>query len=83
MKQSYTVVIADDHEIVRDGLRGLLARMSGLAFEVVGEAANGLETVSLVKRYRPDLLLLDVTMPLAVARRYCSMFGAGRLTPRS
>ena len=65
MNQSYTVVIADDHEIVRDGLRGLLARMSGLAFEVVGEAANGLETVSLVKRYRPDLLLLDVTMPLA------------------
>ena len=65
MKQTYSVVIADDHEIVRDGLRVTLVRQSALKFDIVGEASNGIETVSLIKRYKPDLLLLDVTMPLA------------------
>ena len=65
MKKSYSTVIADDHEIVRDGLRATLERLPGYEFEIVGEAANGLEAVSLVKRFKPRLLLLDVTMPLA------------------
>ncbi len=65
MKQNCTVVIADDHEIVRDGLRTTLSRIPDLSIEVVAEAGNGIETVTLVKKFKPDLLLLDVTMPLA------------------
>ncbi len=65
MNERYTVVIADDHEIVRDGLRSTLTRVPALIFDVVGEAGNGIETVTLVKKHKPDLLLLDVTMPLA------------------
>ena len=65
MKQIYSVVIADDHEIVRDGLRATLARMPEIEFDIVAETGNGIETVSQVKRHKPDVLLLDVTMPLA------------------
>ena len=63
-----TAVIADDHEIVRSGLRRAL-ETPGLiepdGIEVVGEAVNGIETIERVKTMRPDLLLLDVSMPLA------------------
>ena len=64
----HTVVIADDHDIVRDALRDSLAH-AGMAdeaaFHVVGEARNGLEAIAQVKAHRPDLLFLDVSMPLA------------------
>ncbi len=65
MKQSYSAVIADDHEIVRDGLRSTLARVPDVDINVVGEAGNGIEAVTLVKKHKPHLLLLDITMPLA------------------
>lgn len=55
------LVLADDHKMFRDGLRPLLAGRPGL--RVVGEAADGHETVDLVRRLRPDLVLLDVSMP--------------------
>jgi NarL family two-component system response regulator LiaR len=55
------VVIADDHRVVRDGLRYLLEQQSG--FEVVGEAGDGRQTVDVVAATRPDLLLLDLYMP--------------------
>ncbi len=67
-KGRFRAVIADDHQIVRSGLRlaletpGLLEE-SGIA--VVAEARNGLEAIEAVKTHRPDLLLLDVSMPLA------------------
>jgi DNA-binding NarL/FixJ family response regulator len=54
------VVIADDHQIVRQGFRALLEKEG---FEVVGEAEDGNGAVELVKRYNPDLALLDIAMP--------------------
>jgi two-component system nitrate/nitrite response regulator NarL len=55
------VVIADDHPIVRDGLRKLLGLEDDI--EVVGEAGDGHETLELVDKLEPDILLLDLRMP--------------------
>ena len=55
-------MIADDHAVVRDGLRSLLERTDG-EFEVVAEAAELPATVELVREQHPDLLVVDVTMP--------------------
>lgn len=55
------ILIADDHAVVRSGLRALL--QSATDFEVVGEAADGTETLALTAELRPDLVLLDITMP--------------------
>lgn len=54
------VALVDDHELVRDGLRALLAAMPHLL--VVGEAGSGAEALSLVSQVRPDLLLVDIGM---------------------
>jgi two-component system response regulator NreC len=56
-----TVVLADDHVVVRQGLRALLE--SDPQFSVVGEAADGLEAVEMVKRRKPKVLILDLMMP--------------------
>lgn len=55
------IVLADDHHVVRGGLRALLE--GELAVKVVGEAGNGPEAVSLVERLQPDLLVVDLMMP--------------------
>lgn len=55
------IVIAEDHTIVRDGLRSLL--ISEGDFNVVGEAEDGMEAIRCVKSSEPDLLLLDLNMP--------------------
>lgn len=55
------VLIADDHGLVRSGIRLLLESLPGV--EVVAESGNGLETVELVHRHSPDLLLLDISLP--------------------
>ena len=55
------LILADDHLIVRDGVRSLLER-DGL--EVVGEASDGYEAVRLAERLHPDVAVLDVSMPL-------------------
>ena len=55
------VVIADDHHLVREGIRALLEKVPD--FEVVGEAGDGNETLELVKRVKPDVLVMDISMP--------------------
>ena len=55
------LVIADDHELARAGLRAMLTGQRGL--EVVAEATNGREALELCRRIRPDLALIDVRMP--------------------
>ncbi|GAA3462823.1 response regulator [Saccharothrix longispora] len=55
------VVIVDDHPVVRDGLRGMLASAGDL--EVVGEAADGAEAVAVVRAVSPDVVLMDLRMP--------------------
>jgi RNA polymerase sigma factor (sigma-70 family) len=55
------VLIADDHALFRDGLRSLLEARQ---IEVVGEAANGREAVELTRKLQPDVVLMDLTMPV-------------------
>jgi len=60
-KAQARILIADDHPIFRDGLKRLLEAERG--FKVIGEACDGVEAVSLVRQLRPEILLLDLTMP--------------------
>ncbi len=55
------IILADDHEVVRQGLRALLEAEPD--FEVIGESGNGLEAVQLVEKLQPDVLVLDLMMP--------------------
>lgn len=57
-----TIIIADDHDIVRRGLQSLLLAESDLT--VIGEASDGLATSELVERLHPDILIVDIVMPL-------------------
>ena len=56
------VVIAEDHAVVREGTRELIEREPDI--EVVGEATNGAEAVEAVERLRPDVVLMDISMPV-------------------
>ncbi len=55
------IVLADDHAVVREGFRQLLA--SEPDFAIIGEAGDGPAAIELVKRLRPDVLILDMVMP--------------------
>ena len=55
------ILVADDHKIVRDGLRQLLENQVG--YEVVGEAENGRSALQLARRNRPDIVIMDISMP--------------------
>jgi two-component system response regulator NreC len=57
-----TVIIADDHSVVRDGIRAVLQRQDG-EFQVVAEAADIPTMIRAVREHKPDLLTLDLTMP--------------------
>lgn len=75
------IVLADDHALVRAGMKSLLESAEG--FEVVGEAANGREAVRLAKSLKPDVALFDIAMPelngLDAARRLASECPAVRV----
>jgi two-component system, NarL family, response regulator NreC len=58
---SLRIILADDHKIVRDGLRALLENQSGM--EVIAEADNGRATVRLARELLPDLVIMDIGMP--------------------
>jgi len=57
-----SVLLADDHAVVRQGLRMLLQTESGI--EIVGEAENGTQAVALAEELRPEVVLMDVAMPM-------------------
>ncbi len=61
-RQPLRLLLADDHEIVRQGLVSLLVEEPSV--EIVGEAANGREAVNLADRLKPDVVIMDVAMPL-------------------
>jgi DNA-binding NarL/FixJ family response regulator len=60
-KWKSTIILADDHQVVRQGLRAVLEAESH--FRVVGEAGNGLDAARLVERLQPDVLVIDLMMP--------------------
>ncbi|HOD36317.1 MAG TPA: response regulator transcription factor [Syntrophales bacterium] len=58
---SIRILLADDHKIVRDGLRTLIEKESGM--EVIGEAENGRKALKMAQKTHPSLVIMDVTMP--------------------
>lgn len=61
MPQKHTIVIAEDHQLFREGLKSMLA--DNEHFDVIAEAGDGLEAIRHIRRKQPDLLLLDLSMP--------------------
>ncbi len=55
------VVLADDHPVVREGLRSILGTFNELS--IVGEAASGREALAAARKYSPDVILMDISMP--------------------
>jgi NarL family two-component system response regulator LiaR len=55
------ILLAEDHKVVREGTRRLLESQND--FEVVGEASDGIEAVELTKKYKPEIIIMDVSMP--------------------
>jgi DNA-binding NarL/FixJ family response regulator len=61
MEDSIRVLIADDHPLFRDGMRGLLGSLADM--EVVGEASSGEQAIELARELQPDVILMDIKMP--------------------
>ena len=66
------VLIIDDHTLFRSGIKLLLERQTG--FEVVGEASDGLEGVKRAKQLKPDVVLLDLHMPVTVSYTHLDVY---------
>jgi len=73
---SIRILLADDHELVRNGIRALLEKLSGV--EVTGEASNGEDAIRLVEKSEPHIVLTDIAMPglngLEVTRHLAKAF---------
>ncbi len=78
---STTIALADDHPVVREGLRAVLGAESG--FLIVGETGDGLAVPELVERLKPNVLVVDVMMPgltgLEITRQVSRRFPATRV----
>jgi DNA-binding NarL/FixJ family response regulator len=61
MKKNFNIVLAEDHTILREGLKSLLSSQPDL--KIVGEAGDGLEAIRCVRNHNPDMILLDLSMP--------------------
>jgi DNA-binding NarL/FixJ family response regulator len=75
------ILVADDHEIVLEGIRTLVQR-SGRGWEICGEARNGRDAVDLANSLHPDVIILDITMPIMSgleAASQLSRAGNGRI----
>jgi DNA-binding NarL/FixJ family response regulator len=76
-----TVLLADDHTVVRQGLRALLETQQDI--QVVGEATDGWEAVKLYGRLRPDVILMDIVMPelngLGATKEICKRFPGAKV----
>jgi DNA-binding NarL/FixJ family response regulator len=74
------VMVVDDHEVVRAGISAVLARESSI--EIVAEARSGADAIRLFRQFRPDVTLLDLTMPgmdgVAALRTICAEFPDSR-----
>ncbi len=75
MPSPIRILLADDHAVVRDGLRALLDRQPDL--EIVAEASDGHECIELFERHAPDVVMMDVAMPrmngIEAARRILAL----------
>ncbi|MGH7553790.1 MAG: response regulator, partial [Longimicrobiales bacterium] len=74
------VIVADDHAVVREGIRSVLEQAQG--FDVVAEASNGDEALAAVETHRPDVLVLDITMPRRSGLDVVAALRASRHTTR-
>ena len=74
MSKKIRILLADDHAVVRQGFRMILGAQADM--EIIGEAGNGREAVSMSEQLHPDVVVMDVAMPeldgLETARRICA-----------
>lgn len=75
------ILLADDHELIRTGMRNLIGSNSD--FQIVGEAADGEDTIAKVRQLRPDVAIVDISMPklsgIEAAKRICKEFPSVRV----
>ncbi len=66
MKTNPRIIIVDDHHVVREGIEALLSAKDD--FEIVAQATNGQEAVTLASRHKPDVVIMDIAMPVLDGR---------------
>src|SRR3984885_8142918 len=75
------ILIVDDHEIVREGIRTLIARARP-QWEIIGEANRGVQAIEMCETLKPDVIVLDITMPGMSGLEVASKMAASRLPCR-